>query len=86
MRLYRPRHVLTIQTIKYEKTAIHNVERKNDNMNRFSQRGLAQFGTVKYRRTRIGHETTNFTLLITPPAGTTRHHITAHNSRQMSVR
>lgn len=56
--------------MKYEKTAIHRVERKKESIKKFSQRGFAQFGTVKYSNNSIGHEMMNFTLFIAPPAGT----------------
>lgn len=56
--------------MKYEKTAIHRVERKKESRKKFSQRGFPQFGTVKYSNSRIGHEMMNFTLSIVPPAGT----------------
>lgn len=58
--------------MKYENTAIHRVERKKESIKKFSQRGFAQFGTVKYSNTRRGHEMRNFTLFIAPPAGTRR--------------
>lgn len=62
--------------MRYEKTAIHRVDIKKESIKQFSQRGFAQFGTVKYSNTRIGHEKRNFTRFIVPPAGTRKQHIT----------
>lgn len=48
--------------------AIHRVDRRKDNMKYFSQRGLAQFGTVKKSSSSRGHEISHLNLLPILPA------------------
>lgn len=53
--------LLTIHTMRQEKTAIHRVEATNVTMNQRCQRGRMQLGTVQQRRRPRGQVITHFT-------------------------
>lgn len=61
---------LTIQTMMYERPAIHMVAVKKETMNHLSQRRLAQLGTVRNSSRDSGHIVSHLSLLKTPAGGT----------------